>query len=315
MRTFKIAGWFAAAYAEDSTHQFTHCAGLATYGSGISVIFSIDRDFHWAMGFAHPQWHLRKGAIFDIAFTVDDMSPITTKALAVGTNQVKVDLDASAELFAQFRRGNALRVAAASQIFSFNLTGTSQLLPALLICAQNRGVAMAANPFEAKPENSAGPKSIQDSNDKAEATAFAANLLSAAGVQGFTLLTPTDFPEVKGDARWVQGSTFGSINVLPNISRDQLKEISAYLIGADAKGCKGTFFSGAIPDDAATELGRVFTTCQPVGGGKAITSYYLAVPRKAGGAYVISTVSFGSEKPAKDADSLLRSAVFKALVN
>ena len=54
MRNFKVGSWDAGAYSNDTTRQFTHCAATATYANGISVLFSINRDFHWSMGFAHP---------------------------------------------------------------------------------------------------------------------------------------------------------------------------------------------------------------------------------------------------------------------
>ena len=312
MRNFKVGDWTAGAYSNDTTRQFSHCAATGTYGSGISVLFSISRDFHWSMGFAHPSWKLQPGAVYDIAFTVDDMQPILAKARAVKTLFVEVDLDGSGELFARFRRGRVLHVAAASQVFSFNLTGTSQLLPALLTCAANRGSAVqtAANPFETKPAKSGASTPRVDPNTVAEATALAANLLSAAGIQGFTLLGPNDRPEIEGNARWLQGEVLGTINIMSNVPAGEFKNIPAYLIGYNAKACKGTFFSGAIPDETV-EIGRVFTTCQR--DDITSTDYYLIVPRRAGGAYLISTFSAGSEQPAKQADAQLRSAVFKAL--
>jgi hypothetical protein len=266
------------------------------------------------MGFSHPAWRLQRGSVFDIAFTVDDMSPITTRATAVGANMVEVQLDESSELFARFRRGHTLRVAAASQVFSFDLTGSSQLLPALLTCAQNRGVIVqtASNPFEATSNNSRSTNA-DEGKLLAEVTALAANLLSAAGIQGFTLLGPNDYPDIKGHARWIHGATFGALDVYPKVTPEQMKNISAYLITMGAKACKGTFFSGAIPDDTTTGLGRVFTTCQT--DDKPMTTYYLALPRKAGGIYLMATISLESEKPAKEADSVLRSAAFKTLAH
>jgi hypothetical protein len=267
------------------------------------------------MGFVHPSWKLRPGAVFDIAFTVDDMQPIMAKARALNATAVEVDLEDSRELFARFRRGQLLRVAAASQVFSFNLTGTSQLLPALLTCAANRGAATqtATNPFETRPGKSSGSNASADPNAKAEAIAVAANLLSAAGIQGFTLLGPTEYPDFQGDARWIHGDTLGSMTVVPSVPPGELKNLPAFLIGRDAKACKGTFFSGAIPDDDSTTLARVFTTCQS--GNESVTAYYLAAPRKAGGVYVIGTFSRGSETPAKEADTQLRSVVLKALTH
>ena len=314
MRNFRVGDWLAGAYSNDSTREFSHCAASGVYGNGISVLFSINRDFHWSMGFANPGWKLRSGEVFDIAFTVDDMQPIMAKGHVIKNLLVEVHLDESSELFARFRRGRVLRVAGANQVFTFNLTGTSQLLPALLACAANRGAATqtAANPFETRaakssPSNGGSPDRARET---AEATALAANLLSAAGMTGFTLLGPSDYPEFKGDARWVQGDVLGTINVILNVPPGEFKNIPAYLIGDGAKACKGTFFSGALPEEAA-DIGRVFTTCQV--GSDTSTSYYLVVPRRAGGAYLIATYSGGSEKPAKDIDAQLRSVVLKTI--
>ena len=310
IRNFKVGEWFAGAYASDSSGEFSHCAANARYKSGISVIFSINRNYHWSMSFVHPDWRLRPDAKFDIAFTVDDLKPIITTATAISSNHVVVPLANSAELFSQFRRGYVLRIAAAKQVFSFNLTGTSQLLPSLLTCTQNRGtiVRIASNPFESKTKNPTETTS-DESSIVAEAAIFAANLLSNAGVTNFAMLEPNESPEIKGHARWFQGSTFGTINIYPKINGNDHSDLPGYLIGVDAKDCKGTFFSGAIPDESNAKVVRVFTTCQK--GEKPITIYYLAVPRKAGGAYIISTISLGTEKPAKERDAQLRSAVFK----
>jgi len=316
MRNFKVGDWIAGAFSSDSTREFSHCAATGTYRSGISVIFAINRNFHWSMGFVHPSWTLRPGAVFDIAFTVDEMQPIMAKARALNAMAVEVDLEDSSELFARFRRGQVLRVAAASQVFSFNLTGTSQLLPSLLTCAANRGAAtqMAANPFETKPGKSSGSNPSADPNTKAEAMAVAANLLAAAGIQGFTLLGPNEHPEFPGDARWMLGDdTMGAINVFPTAPQKELKSLPAWLIGRGAEACKGTFFSGAIPDDDASSLARVFTMCQV--GNDGYTVYYLGAPRRAGGVYLITTMSRGSEKPAKETDTQLRSVVLKALAH
>ena len=88
------------------------------------------------------------------------------------------------------------------------------------------------------------------------------------------------------------------------------------VIGGEAKGCKGMFFSGSIPDDGKEQMLRVFTTCQVKE--TSATIYYLAVPRKAGGIYILRTMtaagaSAEAEKPAKEADAGIRKAVFTAV--
>jgi hypothetical protein len=312
VRTFSFGNWSGGAYSNDVTQAFDHCAANARYNSGIFMGFIIDRNFNWSMRFSHPAWRLEPGQSFNIAFTVDDMSPLSATAVALTSNIVDVRLADNLELFTRFRHGRLLRVAAANQVFDFSLRGTSQLLPILLNCAQNKGAVMrmASNPFAPKFNNSITTVDDQ-AKEKAEAIAFAANLLSSAGIQKFTLLSPTDYPQIKGEARWIAGPTFGSVDILAKTTAEQLKGLSAFLIGSDAKSCKGIFFSGAVPDDGKGILSRVFTTCQKKGDAKPITVYYLAIPRNAGGAYIISTLSIGSETPAKEADATLRAAVLK----
>lgn len=311
LSNFRVGNWYAGAYSNDRTNEFDHCAASAKYRNGVLVLFSVGRNYNWSMGFAHPAWRLQPGTTYDIVFTVDQMSPLMGKAKAIRSNLVEVPLKDSTELFRRFRHGYILRVAAAHQIFRFRLTDTSALLPELLACARaGRNMSqMAANPFA--PGNAGAPPSVtRDAAVTAEATAFAANLLSLAGLKGFTLLNPGQYPKFQADARWVQGDTIGAVNVLRNLSGAALTNISGTLIAEDAKSCNGAFFSGAIPDSGQGTLARVFTHCERTGK-KALTTYYLAVPRKAGGAYVIATIAFGSEKPAKDVDGSLRAAVFK----
>jgi hypothetical protein len=314
IRNFKVANWYAGAYTEPASNRFDHCAANAPYKSGIIMGFSIDRYFHWSMRFTHPAWRLVRGQRFNVAFTVDNMSPLPGVGIALSRDTLEVPLADSMELFSRFRHGYQLHVAAARQVFGFNLTGTSELLPELLICAKNRGRAIQVdtNPF-APRLNPPTETAANRGGEGAEATAFAANLLSLAGVQGFRMLPPADHPELKGDARWVSGSTYGTVNIFASATDDEIKSLSGSLIGADAKACKGAFFSGAIPDKSSGVVARVFTTCQA--GDKPITVYYLAVPRRSGGVYVISTVSFGSEQPAKRSSEELRSGVAKYLAN
>ena len=311
MRRFNVAGWYAGAYTNDATGEFSHCAGTATYGSGIGLTFSINRAFHWSMGLSSKVWRLQVGIRYPVAFTVDQLAPIRATAVAIASDMIAIQLTDSATLFQQFQKGYVLHIATPQRVFSFNLTRTSKLLPALLACAQNRGQTYAAstNPFASNPGNTTA--SNHEANG-AEATAFAANLLSAAGVNKFKFLTPAEYPTFHGDARWIDGSTVGTVDVIPQGTPEQLKDLAAFLIGRDAKSCKGAFLSGAMPAGAGT-LAHVFTTCRA--DGKPVVVYYLAVPRKGAGAYLISIASIGSDKPAKEADANFTAAVLKIGAN
>jgi len=69
--------------------------------------------------------------------------------------------------------------------------------------------------------------------------------------------------------------------------------------------------SGSLPESDGKAILRIFTSCQAEK--KNLTAYYLAVPRPKGGIYVFATLSNGSQEEVKEADSGLRTAVFKVV--
>src|SRR5262245_14122272 len=195
MYNFQVGTWSAGAYTKQNARQFNHCAASASYNSGILMSFSVSRTFAWSMAFAHGSWRLTPGQTYDIAFTVDQMQPLRARAIAVGPNLVEVPLADSTELFQRFRQGYQLRVAAAGQVLAFNLTGTSQVLPALLRCVQANlqpagTTTVAANPFVAPaPANTTAASGSQGrpAAYRAEALSLAANILGSAGIVGFQM--------------------------------------------------------------------------------------------------------------------------------
>src|SRR5262245_14667298 len=308
---FPIGTWSAGAYSRQNSKQFNHCAAGANYNSGITMLFSVSRNFAWSMSFAHRSWRLTQGQAYDIAFTVDQMSPLRARAIAIAPNLVEVPLADSTELFQRFRQGQQLRVAAAGQVFAFNLTGTSQVLPALLRCVQanlqpSGSPTVTANPFAAPaPANTSPTRTNSASQERpaayrAEALSLAANILGSAGVVGFQI---AEGGNGFADAAWRTDNLFGMVRIEP---KDPPALISATTIAVDAAGCKGKFASGSIPGND-NDPPRMFTKCGE--GDQGFTVYYFILPRKAGGHYLIGTG--GSDEPARQVESDIRRATLK----
>ena len=330
---FSVANWKGGAYTRGSSDIFSHCAASAKYRSGVYVLFSVNRNYRWSVGFGNPNWQLTPRSTYPIAFSIDGARAIGAKAIAITRTTVEVPLRDNAALFDRFKYGEMLRVAAANQTFSFRLTDTSRLLPVLLQCVRDTladtRVAAPGNPFapqggggsgnapggsSANPFAAVSPRSGGDTNNtgnRAEATMIVANLMSLTGIKGFRILSPEEASKIKADAVWRAGSTLGTVRILsPKVTND-VKNLSGLLIGADARKCKGTFASGALPAEGDNAMVRVFTTCKT--GDKTFTIYYLALDRKQGGYYLFATGSSGSEQPAKEADASIRQAVLGAL--
>ena len=70
----------------------------------------------------------------DLAYVVDGGEPRATTAKAVSNHQALMGFGDDGVRFKEFSRGYQLRVAAADQVFTFDLTDTAKLLPALLNC-------------------------------------------------------------------------------------------------------------------------------------------------------------------------------------
>lgn len=302
---FRVAGWHAGAYTKQNTKQFNHCGASATYNSGIVMTFAVSRTYQWSMGFSHGAWRLTPGQSYEIAFTVDQAPPIGSRAVAIAPSQVEVLLADSSELFQRFRQGQQLRVASAGQIFTFNLTGTSQVLPALLRCVQanlqpSAPATVASNPFATAAPASSGSKERPPAY-RAEAVSLAANVLGSAGVVGFRILDADK--NVFTDATWIADKLFGMIRIEP---KEPPTLISATMIAVDAAGCKSKFASGSMPASDKNELPRMFTKCGE--GNQAWTVYYFIVPRKAGGHYLIGTGALGADEPARQVESDIRQA-------
>ena len=160
LKHFKVGAWDSGAYSDDGLrNKFSHCAGSASYKSGVIVTLIINRQYEWGVAFANPAWKLTPGANIDLAYVVDGGAARATTAKAVSANQALIGFGGDGARFKEFSRGYQLRVAAANQVFAFDLTDTAKLLPALLDCVtqQINPTAVTASAPNAAP----GPSPTQ----------------------------------------------------------------------------------------------------------------------------------------------------------
>lgn len=319
LRSFKVGNWTAGAYARDG--RFTHCAASAGYGSGITMLFSINRRYQWSMGFANRDWRLTPGAVYNLAFAIDEGQAIHARGEAINPSHAIVQLADSVDLFNRFRRGHVLRVAAADRIFTFNLEGTSAMLAQLYSCVQQ--YTQPANVAQSDPfgrqqsprqqsSESSSNRSSSNPAHQAEAAILLANIMSAAKVSGYTLGTPEQASKMSVDAVWTAHAVIGTLLIAPKMRVDD-PEIQGIVIGSEARFCKGGFMSGALPSDGSREL-RIMTTCQPQGQA-AKTTYYFAVGRPKGGLYLFTTATTpsGNRDDAEQADANIRTATLRTV--
>jgi hypothetical protein len=290
MSEWKLHGWLVGAYTNDTTKQFSHCAASIKYRSGILLLFSVTKDFRWMMGFANPEWRLNSGSRYQISYAVDAFPALETTAVAITANQVVAELPPKTGLFQLFRKGRILKVRGQGKSFGFNLNNTSSVLAEVLRCANRfkstpAPVASSTNPFE-KPTPPAA--ALNSGQNRAEAMAVTANVLSSAGIQGFSLIS--DIPESLKflDAIWKAPGVIGGLQIL---EKQTPISASSQRIAVDAQNCRGTFASGKLP--ASGSAVRVMTACT-TDGKEARRTEYTIVQRKKGGVYVFITMASGN---------------------
>lgn len=149
MTRFKSGNWSGGAYSNDSTGRFSHCAASASYKSGILLLFSVDKNLKWKMGFAKSGWNLRRGDNYPVSYRIDRFRIYRGQAQAINNRLATVKLPGSrANVFNQMRRGRLLSVATKTDVLKFSLNGTSRMLSSLLRCAERYGRRSGgSNPF------------------------------------------------------------------------------------------------------------------------------------------------------------------------
>lgn len=130
-----VGNWKLRAQTNDRG-RFSHCSMKAEYDNGIALNFRLTKDMKWTMSFDNNRWNLRNGARIPIQYRVDHGPWIRTQALAVGRDQLGVNLIESNRLFELFKRGDTLIVEGGDQTLRFSLAGTSIGLETLMNCVQ-----------------------------------------------------------------------------------------------------------------------------------------------------------------------------------
>lgn len=139
-----------------------------------------------------------------------------------------------------------------------------------------------------KPQNA--PVTGPTPESRAEATALATDILRRANFD-FELQKPDQAPENlrKYDAVWRADGVLGTLRIL---SGSQVDTVRGKLIADDATTCKGKFASGALPAMSGSQSQTIFTSCESQNNWSV---YYIAVPRRKGGIYLLGVAGTGEQ--------------------
>jgi len=311
----KVGLWTGGAYTNDATGKFSHCAAGAPYVSGIVFMVVMDASGAWGLGFAHENWRLQVGEVFPIDLTFDGQAQFHVFGKALAHNHVLVPMPSNSALMAQFRKSSTLSAMAKGELFQFNLNGTAQLMPTLANCVATmnaKGVANAGDFTIASTPKPVAPAPIGGSlkADTPQATQAEVQIEAIELASNFILKTPLHNPRVlsradtpveiaANGAAWQSDDATGFVRIIPAQPNMKGLDVTAAVIAADAKDCKGKFASGRkseLVDSDVVFQGLV--SCEDSDGSR--IAHYFIVPRAKGGFVMFSVVSNMKTERARD---------------
>jgi S1-C subfamily serine protease len=142
--SINVGNWKGGAFTSDATGEFTSCTALSPYKSGITVYVIVGANLTWRLGFSSDAWKLTTGQNFPIVLTFDGQQPFNVSAGVISPNLVAVEMPDNSSLINQFRKSKTMSAFTQGQLFQFDMSGTSALLPTLVNCVsktKNLGVA------------------------------------------------------------------------------------------------------------------------------------------------------------------------------
>lgn len=294
-----IGGWDIISFTSDDTGNFSHCAALGYYKSGTNMVMSIDSSFRWRMGFHNRSWHLDNiGTSVPIQFWIDNGPRLPAEAKVVGSHLVTVQLANSQTLFEAFKRGLVLTVQVDKERFYFDLSDSSRSLQAALQCTVRNASNATSPPRSPFSSRNVSENRVVDGAFRVEASTFAANLLSAAGVSGFQMIE-----EVPGELKvfhaiFVAPGMVGGLVVGPDYD---VSSATSELLSSASSGCAGRFASVRIPMDA--DGSHIQTICETSTRGKEETSYFV-IRRGKGGVYGFMVMPTRGQTPEDPSDRI-----------
>ena len=327
-------GWSGGSYQSKTTGRFSHCVVSSKYKRGDWLLLSINRNYKFSVSILDRDFNLRKGASYRAIMHVDYGREFTRRAKVIANDLVTIPVDDRVTFFRLVKRGRILRIFIDGLGLErgYSLKGTTRALNATLRCVRNSlrdenynrpdlevvpggNETSASNKPDAVPENGSGgdtgrpPKnrvaSLPPSGNGAannsisgqKSLIYSINLLSSAGLSGYTILENNPFKSSGYTASWrYSKGKFGAFAGFRNTPANFLDTQTAKILGDDARDCKGQFASGFRQSEKNGKWSgrRLFTVCSNSTNNNDFTINY-SIGRQANGtATIVATVVSGS---------------------
>jgi hypothetical protein len=304
-----VGNWQGGAYTNDATGAFQACTAGAPYRSGIYFMVSVSPRMTWSLGFAHNSWQLNIGQTIPIDLIFDGVQRFHVFGMPIRRSVVEVQMPDNSALIRAFRRSRTMVAYANGQEFPFSLASTSALLPVLVNCVKqvNANGLAAARDFSIPPSPQPAQTAVstnagstlkpelnqpQSAEFQIEAVELASNFLMKSQLHNPKIVSRSETPVALAayGAAWQSEEAKGFVRIIPTEPGVKGLDVTATVIGNDAKTCKGKFVSGRTSELVDSDV--VFqgmASCQDTDGSR--VAQYFIVPRPKGGFVMFSVQS------------------------
>lgn len=313
--SISAAGWSGGAYTEVHTGEFSSCVAGASYKSGITFSVVVSKSYEWALAFIHPSWALAQGQKFPIVLSFDGRNSFNVAGTALSANMVAVPMPVNSALVKSFRAAKTMSAFAQGNLFQFDLNGTAVLLPSLVKCAKtinDHGLAAATNfnvnlqasaaarqtamPAAAAAPSAPAPPPARPQDGSAalqlEAMQIASNFILKAALSHPSLVNRGESPVwlTSSGVAWRADNATGFVRIVPAERNVDGLEVTAAIVGNDARDCKGKFISARNSELVDSQVVfRGMSSCED--SAKSDVTEYFIFPRKAGGFILFSVIT------------------------
>lgn len=289
---FAVGNWAGGAFTNNATGQFSHCAVSASYKSGVTMRASLNGNFGWNLAFSNRARGLRPGINVPMELVFDRNDTVRIGARAVQPQLVVVAMPANSDIIRAFRGAAFLEANMLGARYTFRLTLTAEVMPALVDCVKANANLKVA-PGTPAPGGNAPAVAGNDPALQLEAVTLATNFLLRTQLLEPKVLSGSEAPSGVGAnaVGWRASGATGIVRVMPGPNLKDI-DVAAAVASSDARGCQGKFASGRTTDgiEGGSVL-RGFSSCE--NGGDARHSEYYVLPRKQGGFVMFSVVTSG----------------------
>jgi hypothetical protein len=313
-KAFTIQHWSANAIFSDKSKQLEYCSASLNNSEGMTVTYSVDRQFAWKLSISNRVWDFAPGHTINVNVKIGEEEFQSQRAVVVDSKTLEIQVIDPIAFFSRLQMGLPLRVQAGALLLTFDLAESDEVLSALVHCV-TQGLSRKPQP-KGPSARAAKPLQIGPAADvelRAEARSLMKDVLAQARITGARFVNVNETPTgYRGDVAWRTDIITGTLSVFSDDSEVALGSLPSHLFQNLRSPCGESLFLVSAPDGIdQIPIARLFSSCRTLQG--TISAYHLAVPRNAGGFYLLATINngfgFAGAKPAEDMHYRFRAVV------